>query len=46
MRLLRCARRGGACATETIIAQMSEVRVTKWSLFGDEFSNHLRERKC
>jgi len=46
MRLLSCTRRGGACAAETIIAQMSEVRVTKWSLFGDEFSNHLREENC
>ena len=31
---------------DNIIAQMSELRVTKWSLFGDEFSNHLREAKC
>ncbi|MBL8120171.1 MAG: hypothetical protein JNJ78_21745 [Anaerolineae bacterium] len=30
----------------TSVAQMSEVRVTKWSLFGDEFSNDLRERDC
>jgi len=31
---------------EYSIVQMSEVRVTKWSLFDDEFSNLLRERDC
>jgi len=32
--------------TEYSVAQMIEARVTKWSLFGDEFSNLLRERDC
>ena len=31
---------------EYSIAQMIWFRVTKWSLFGDEFSNLLRERDC
>ncbi|MBN8619850.1 MAG: hypothetical protein J0L63_13140 [Anaerolineae bacterium] len=46
MRLVRCAASADGTDAKIIIAQMSEFRVTKWSLFGDEFSNDLREANC